>query len=191
MEYGRHQVAMHEELPCLPDDMHGISKLAVTSMARGLAAQHGLDAVVLRLFHVYGPLETPHRLIPTAIRAALADKELNLTPRGFVRDYIHVADVVRACLAAARSEELRGEILNVAPGSATAHQHGVAALPTGAGKSIRTSVGGYGGRVTDRSHWRGDARKIGERLSWRPEIDLETGLRMEWDSALRAAHGGS
>ena len=175
----------------MPDNMHGISKVAVTSMLRGLVARRGLNAVVLRLFHVYGPLEAPNRLIPTAIRAALRDEELRLTPRGFVRDYIHVSDVVRACLAAVGSEGTRGEIFNVATGITTDNHDVVEMLSNIAGKSIRTSVGAYGARDTDRSHWCGDARKIGERLSWRPEIDLETGLRMEWESALRAASSGS
>jgi nucleoside-diphosphate-sugar epimerase len=184
MEYGRHQVAMHEELPCQPDNMHAISKLAVTSMVRGLVARHRLDAVVLRLFHVYGPFETPHRLIPTAIRAALQDEVLRLTPRGCVRDYIHVSDVVRACLTAARSEGVRGEIFNVATGVATDNHDVVAMLSKISGKNTRTSVGAFGARETDRSHWCGDVRKIAERLSWRPEIDLETGLRLEWERAL-------
>jgi nucleoside-diphosphate-sugar epimerase len=191
MEYGRHQVALHEELQCVPDEMHGISKLAVTTMARGLAARRGLNAVVLRLFHVYGPFEAPHRLIPTAIRAVLADEELRLTPRGFVRDYIHVSDVVRACLAAARSEGMRGEIFNVAIGVATDNHDVVAMLSKIAGRRIRTSVGAFGARGTDRSHWCGDVQKIGERLSWRPEIDLEAGLRAEWERALCAARSES
>lgn len=140
-EYGRHQVAMHEDVPCMPDNMHGISKVAVTSMLRGLVARRGLNAVVLRLFHVYGPLEAPNRLIPTAIRAALRDEELRLTPRGFVRDYIHVSDVVRACLAAAGSEGTRGEIFNVATGITTDNHDVVEMLSNIAGKSIRTSVG--------------------------------------------------
>ena len=185
-EYGRHEVAMHEDVPCIPDHMHGISKLAVTSMARGLAARRGLNAVVLRLFHVYGPFEAPHRLIPTTIRAGLRDEELRLTPRGFVRDYIHVSDVVRACLAAARCEGMRGEIFNVSTGLATDNHDVVAMLSKIAGKSIRASVGAFGARGTDRSHWCGDAQKIGVRLSWRPEIDLEAGLRMEWEGAVRS-----
>ena len=191
MEYGRHQVAMHEDLSCLPDNMNGISKLAVTAMARGLAARHGLNTVVLRLFHVYGPFETPHRLIPTAIRAALQDEELRLTPRGFVHDYIHVSDVVRACLAAARSEGMLGEIFNVATGVATDNHDVVAMLSKIAGKSIRTPVGAFGVRETDRPHWCGDVQKIGAQLSWCPEIDLETGLRLEWERALRAVRSGS
>ena len=182
-EYGHHQVPMHEEVPCTPDNMHGISKVAVTSMVRGLAARRGMNAVVLRLFHVYGPFEAPHRLIPTAIRAALADDELRLTPRGYVRDYIHVSDVARACLAAARSEGMRGEIFNVATGIATDNHDVVATLSKIAGKTIRTTVGAFDARETDRSHWCGDARKIGEQLSWRPKIDLETGLRLEWERA--------
>jgi nucleoside-diphosphate-sugar epimerase len=190
-EYGRHQVAMHEEVPCLPDNMHGISKLAVTAMVRGLVARRGLNAVVLRLFHVYGPFEAPHRLIPTAIRAALQDEELRLTQRGFVHDYIHVSDVVRACLAAGRSEGTRGEIFNVATGVATDNHDVVAMLSKIAGRSIRTTAGTFGARETDRSHWCGDVRKIGEQLSWRPEVDLETGLRMEWERALRAVPSGS
>ncbi len=190
LEYGQHNIPVTEDMHCAPDDIHAVSKLAVTSMARGFVRKYDLNAIVLRLFHVYGRAESDHRLVPTALRAHMENRPLRLTRRGYVRDYIHVDDVVRACLTAARSDNLQGEVFNVGTGVATDNHDVVALVAKIAGRTVPTTIGAFSSRPTDRDFWCADVRKAAEKLGWRPEINLETGLRLEWQRMLQSLKAG-
>jgi UDP-glucose 4-epimerase len=96
-----------------PLSPYGSSKLMTEIMLRDAAAAHGLDHVILRYFNVAGAdpgLRTGQstrgstHLIKVAVEAALGKRaRMNVfgtdypTPDGTcIRDYIHVADLVRA-----------------------------------------------------------------------------------------------
>ncbi|MEV6950831.1 UDP-glucose 4-epimerase GalE [Streptomyces sp. NPDC051183] len=100
-----------------PSNPYGASKLAVDQMIAGECAAHGLAAVSLRYFNVagaYGEFGERHdpetHLIPLVLQVALGEREsISVfgedypTPDGTcVRDYIHVADLAQAHLAALR-----------------------------------------------------------------------------------------
>jgi len=73
-----------------------------------------MEAVWLRLFHPYGPMEPVGRLVPTVVRSLLERTRVQVTPGDQVRDFIHVADVASAVEAVAGSD-LTG-VVNVGVG---------------------------------------------------------------------------
>lgn len=76
-------------------------------MSSGLANEIGLPLRVLRLRHVYGPGEAPHRLLPSLLTGLAANQRIAL-PGGFqVRDFVYAGDVVKALLAAADQMQSR------------------------------------------------------------------------------------
>ncbi|WP_330330856.1 UDP-glucose 4-epimerase GalE [Streptomyces sp. NBC_00536] len=104
-----------EESVTKPTNPYGASKLAVDHMISGECAAHGLTAVSLRYFNVagaykeFGERHDPEtHLIPLVLQVALGQREsISVfgenypTPDGTcVRDYIHVADLAEAHLAA-------------------------------------------------------------------------------------------
>lgn len=108
---------MTEDSPCRPTSPYGEAKLAATIEGRRLSAELGVRFVTLRLFGVYGPGESPHRIIP-AVRAKLAAKErVPLTHGNQVRDLTYVDDVARAIDAAAKADLPAGAIFNVCSGT--------------------------------------------------------------------------
>lgn len=108
-----------EDAPCRPINPYGASKLAAERLIGDAAAAHGLSCVALRYFNVAGadPLGRTGRrrpgathLIAVACDAALGRRDAVTvfgddydTPDGTgVRDYVHVADLATAHVAALR-----------------------------------------------------------------------------------------
>jgi UDP-glucose 4-epimerase len=104
-----------EETPCLPMSPYGETKLIGERLVRAVGRAHGLRTVSLRYFNVAGAaapeLGDPgvFNLIPMIFERYQAGQAPRIfgedypTPDGTcVRDYIHVADIASAHLAAAR-----------------------------------------------------------------------------------------
>ena len=79
LEYRPSDGPLTEEAPIEPTTAHGAAKAAATLIYRQAALETGVPVCVLRFFHVYGPWESRHRLLPSAIRAGLDDTPLPLT----------------------------------------------------------------------------------------------------------------
>src|SRR5919106_713368 len=74
-------------------------------------ANHGVEAVALRYFSVYGPRQRPDMAFNRFCRAALADEPITLFGDGRqTRDFTYVADVVAATRAAALSAAAPGRV---------------------------------------------------------------------------------
>jgi UDP-glucose 4-epimerase len=189
-----------ESSPTAPTNPYGASKLAVDHMIAGECTAHGLAAVSLRYFNVagaygrYGERHDPEtHLIPLVLQVALGQRPSIAvygddypTPDGTcVRDYIHVADLAEAHLAALRA---------AAPG-----EHLVCNLGNGNGFSVREVVETVR-KVTGREipevtapRRAGDpavlvasAATARERLGWTPtRSDLAGIVRDAWEFALR------
>ena len=122
LEYGPSDRPLRETDRLQPTTRYGASKAGGTLLAQQAAHSGRRHVVVLRLFHVYGPWESPHRLVPTAIMAAHTGTELHLTTGDFRRDYIYVDDVVTACLRAAEAERISGEAINIGTAVETSNE---------------------------------------------------------------------
>src|SRR5580765_5314116 len=115
LEYGPSDTPLTEDASLEPTTVHGVAKAAASLLWQQAARDRGMPVCVLRLFHVYGPWESRHRLLPSAIRAGLDGVPLPLTAGGGARDWVFVDDVVDAIVRAVGFES-RGEIINVGSG---------------------------------------------------------------------------
>jgi UDP-glucose 4-epimerase len=166
-----------ESAPCRPFSVYGQSKLAAEGYIDLYARTRGLPAVALRLGNVYGPRQDPATEAGVvAILCAVARDGTRPTLFGDgtqTRDYVHVADVVAALLAAEGSDEPGP--FNVGTGIETnvlelAERIGRAFgredfepdfAPPREGEVLRTAL---------------DSSAAAERLGWRAERTIETGL---------------
>ena len=102
--------------PMLPRACYPEGKRAAETLCASYAAQYGVDAVVARLCHVYGPTFTASNSRADAqfIRKALAGEDIVMKSTGSqVRSFCYVADAVNALLTLlARGE--KGQAYNVA-----------------------------------------------------------------------------
>ncbi|QIJ65784.1 UDP-glucose 4-epimerase GalE [Streptomyces sp. JB150] len=104
-----------EDTPCAPVNPYGETKLAGEWLVRAAGRAHGIATVCLRYFNVAGAA-TPeladtgvHNVVPMVFDRLTRDEAPQIfgddypTPDGTcVRDYIHVADLAEAHLAAVR-----------------------------------------------------------------------------------------
>lgn len=177
LEYGPKAEPMREGDLLAPAVPRGAAKAAASLVCLAWARALGLQATVLRPFTVYGPFEGHARMVPTALRSALAGAELPLTEAGIARDFVYVGDVVDAILRALEAPGLDGEIVNVGSGRRTAIEELVEAVQRVTGRELRVRPGAYPTLPHDARMWAADVERAREILGWTPATELEEGLR--------------
>lgn len=167
------------DAPLDPTSPYAASKLAADLLARDLAAAGGPGVVSLRAFNVAGPGDRdPSRVVP----ALLSGRPFRVNGDGSaVRDYLHVADLADAILAAVDA---------AAPGTWRAY-----AVGSGRGTSVAELVD-TAGRVTGRpvpvehgpavaepARLVADPARIVADLGWRPgRSDPERIVTDAWEA---------
>jgi UDP-glucose 4-epimerase len=164
-----------EEAEPAPISPYGASKWAGEAYVLTWSGATGSPHAVCRLGNVYGPRQSPHgEAGVVAIFSHRLWRGQRPIVRGFgrpTRDYVHVADVVRAMLAA---EGVRG-VFNVATGRETDVLTIFRELEQAAGTSIEPALEPLLPGELERSCL---SRARAEReLGWSPEIGLADGLR--------------
>ena len=175
---------LHEDLPLAPVNPYGATKAAFEQVLRAYAAAHGLNAIALRYFNVAGATEqvserhSPEtHLLPRLMSAALAAEPFELygndyaTPdRTAVRDYVHVADVAAAHLAAVEklhAEEAHGfSAINIGSGAGTSIREVIKAIEKATG--ARIEVQEHPRRAGDPPRLVADISRAQSQLGWRP-----------------------
>lgn len=179
-EYGDCDHAPREDEPPHPNSDYAATKAAATWLCERARAR-GVPVTTLRLYSAYGPFEEERRLIPTLVRAAMAQGWPPLAAPTVVRDFVYVGDVVDAYLAAAANPN-RSLIYNVASGVQTS----LAELVETASKVFSIPAeprwGGYAQRSWDTRVWVGDPALIRTELGWAATTSLASGLARtaEW-----------
>jgi nucleoside-diphosphate-sugar epimerase len=179
---GKHEKPLDEDCEVNPTEFFGKSKAAAETLAREFSRTTRKPVVMLRLFSVYGDWEAPHRLIPTAILAALTGRPISLTVPGIRRDLIFVHDVAEAlCIAAGPVAITPGEIINVGTGAQTANEETVRLIESEIGRTIEIADSEYPPRTTDTDHWVADTRKAKRILGWEARTTVGGGIRKTVD----------
>lgn len=165
-----------EDSNCQPLSPYAATKVAGEALASAYTANFGVQAAVVRLTNLYGPWQSPDRLIPRIISQQLHGIPSQVES-GRLRDFVHVHDAVRALLALVHLDVFpAGETFNIATGIGVANEH--------IGHRVRSLIG-FGSDMEIRPSRKRDGRgpallssaqHLVERLSWNPAIDLDAGL---------------
>jgi nucleoside-diphosphate-sugar epimerase len=109
------ELPVTEAAPLVPISPYGATKVMTETLAGAYAASHGLAAVGLRYFSVYGPRQRPDMGIARFIEAGALGRPIHVFGDGRqLRDFTYVGDVVEATLAAVHAAP--GSVYNVASG---------------------------------------------------------------------------
>ena len=181
-EYAQADGPMDEATPLRPRGFFGATKAAGSMLVAATASARGVRATVLRAFQVYGPHDHPHRLVPTVLRAARTGEVLPMTAPGMRRDWIHVDDVVEACVRAALADQLpAGQVLNIGTGRQVTNEELVATVERVSGRTVPVARGAHPGCPWDTASWVCDPSRAGDLLGWEAKVTLEEGLARCWD----------
>ena len=177
-----------------PLSPYGVTKLAAEQLCRLYHANHGVDAVALRYFTVYGPRQRPDMAFRRFCEAALAGEPIRVFGDGRqTRDFTFVADVVAATRAAGDARGVGGARLQRRrrrPGEPQLTRSSGWRAIAGRPLDVRRSEP----RVRRRAaHGRRHRRARAATLGYEPATDLATGLAAEfdWVRARTAATAGS
>jgi UDP-glucuronate 4-epimerase len=108
------ELPVRETAPLSPISPYGASKVMTEVLGGAYAQTHGLEAVGLRYFTVYGPRQRPDMALARFIEATVHGREVSIFGDGRqMRDFTYVHDVVAATVAAAQHGR-PGGIYNVA-----------------------------------------------------------------------------
>ncbi len=184
-----------EDAPLDPRNVYAATKLHQEHLCQAFAADHGTPLVSLRYHNVYGPRmprDTPYAGVAAIFRSAAERGEAPqvFEDGGQRRDFVHVADVARANVAAIEAPtEVEGPC-NVASGDphtvlemAEALVAGVAAARPDASCPPPEVVGGH--RPGDVRHVVADPSRAAALLGFRAEVPFADGMRAFATAPLR------
>lgn len=121
--YGDVDVPAAESTPANPISPYGISKWAGERYLQFFANEHGMSTTALRYSNVYGPRQNPHGeagVVAIFCTRMLAGEAATVNGDGkYIRDYVYVADVVRANVLALENDQSGFEAFNVGTGHPT------------------------------------------------------------------------
>jgi UDP-glucose 4-epimerase len=163
-----------------PLSPYGASKWAAEAYVRTWALSSGIPHAVCRLGNVYGPRQSPHgeagvvAIFSAHIHEGRAPK---LYGQGHpTRDYIYVADVVSALLAASG----KAGVYNIATAVETDVSSVWKGLCESAGVSIEPELADL--RPGELLHSCLDIRHAAAELGWRPQVAIGAGLGLTYRS---------
>jgi nucleoside-diphosphate-sugar epimerase len=176
---------MHEDDALAPVSPYAHTKVEVERLAETARARHGVPAVGLRFFSVYGPRQRPDMAFQRFLARAAEGRPIAVFGDGGQRrDFTYVADAVDAAIAATRAPRA---VYNVGGGNPTSLNHVLALVGELLERELTvehraTAPGDVRRTLADTTRARTD-------LAFVPRHELAEGiaLQLEWLLARRPA----
>lgn len=177
--YGECERPAAEDSPLLPISPYGVSKLAAEEYLAAYNRLHGTRHVSLRYANVYGPRQDPHGeagVVAIFFQAFSAGERPRIYGHGRqTRDFVSVADVVRATLAA----QGRPSVFNIGTGVETSIVDLYERCRRIAGADVEPDF--EPARLGELQRSVVDPSRAQQELGWTAAVGLEEGLRQTWD----------
>lgn len=178
--YGAQPGPCLEDAPCLPRDAYAQSKLAAEAIATAWGRATRSPVAVLRPAVLYGPSAPSGMLLISLMRALRRGEPFAMTAGEQLRDFVHVADAVRAI---ARALERRAEgTWNLATGRSLRVREAAELAAQAAGRPELLRIGELPYRENEVFDYRLDSSKLRQGLGWEPRVELAVGLRQLWEA---------
>jgi len=166
--------------PYANDTLYGAAKTFNEGLLRSFHAMRGLDYVMLRYFNVYGPRMDIYGLYTEVLirwmeRIEDGQPPLILGDGQQTMDFVFTEDIARANLLAA-SSDVTDAVFNIGSETETSLVELAEALQRAMGSRLPLEFGPPRG-VNSVTRRLADIAQARERLGWKPETDLDEGLR--------------
>ncbi|MDT9694896.1 UDP-glucose 4-epimerase GalE [Streptomyces sp. P17] len=191
-----------EDTPCAPVNPYGETKLTGEWLVRAAGQAHGISTVCLRYFNVAGAAAPEladtgvFNIVPMVFDRLTRDEAPRIfgddypTPDGTcVRDYIHVADLAEAHLAAARrlADPIGDLTVNIGRGEGVSVRELIDVIGEVTGDARPPVVGGR--RPGDAPRAVASAARAAEELGWTASRSVREMVDSAWRGWL-LHHGG-
>jgi GDP-4-dehydro-6-deoxy-D-mannose reductase len=169
------QLPIPETAPLRVTNPYALSKQLAEETCRFYAEHFGLDVTILRPFNAYGAGQASSFLIPAIVQAVEAGEPIHVKDLEPRRDYVHVADLVRAIVAATRGPA-GYSVFNVGSGVSHSVAEVISLVQELWGTSLPVVSEGVrrAGEIMDTV---ADVSAAARALQWRPQISLAEGLQ--------------
>jgi UDP-glucose 4-epimerase len=187
-----------EEMSKDPESPYGIAKLSVELYLAYYGRVHKLETVSLRYSNVYGPRQDPHGeagVVAIFCNRILKGQAMTVFGDGLqTRDYVFAGDVARANVAAATvilpaARQVDVRAYNIGTGRETSVLDLAKTLQKSAGSSV--PIEHAPARAGELPRSAVSNQKAVNELGWRPEVNLEDGLRMTYEYFAAHARGAN
>jgi UDP-glucose 4-epimerase len=170
-------IPMREDALPQPVSPYGVSKLAAEQLCYLYFVNHGVPAVSLRYFTVYGPRQRPDMGFHKFLRATLQGQPITVFGDGEqTRDFTFVHDAVTATIAAGRVG-VPGRVYNIGGGSRVSVNQVLDIIGRVSGRQPIVSV--EAAQKGDMRHTYADTSRARADLHFEPSVTLEQGLAAE------------
>jgi nucleoside-diphosphate-sugar epimerase len=186
-EYAAANHPLAEAAPLAPATAYAREKLAVYTRGAELLSRSGTTVAWARLFYLYGPAETPRRLVPDVTVRLLEGNRVAVTRGLQLRDFLHVADVARA-LTGVTVMGVPGAI-NIGSGEPVRVIDVVNAIASAVGRPDLLDIGARPDNLVDPPYVCADITRLCTETDWRRRYSLAEGLADTvtwWRDAMRA-----
>lgn len=174
-----------ESAPLDPRSPYAVSKVAGEHYCKVFSELFGIATVVLRLFNVYGPRQSPDSpyaaAIPLFAEALLSGRRPTVYGNGTqTRDFTFVSDVADAIVKAVEVDCGKHEVFNIAAGGRHSILELIAVLEEVTGVDADPEF--TEPRSGDVKDSQADISKAARVLGWTPRMDFKEGLTrtVEW-----------
>ncbi len=173
-------IPISESEPCVPLSAYGADKYSCELHARVASHVHGIPTVGLRFFNVYGPRQDPKSpysgVISIFCERIIAGLPIAIFGDGRqTRDFVYVADVVRALLAAMAVRPPGSPVFNVCSGVSTSVEALAQVIAQLAGKDLEVQT--QPPRTGEIRHSLGISTLANRVLGIEGRVSLHAGLR--------------
>lgn len=176
-EYGPVETPFMENQEIRPVSPYGLTKARASKLVQDFG-NFIFPATVLRLPVLYGPLPRKDTFMGILLEKISRGEKMPLASGREGRDFLHVADAVRALILAAKEiTSCGGEIVNICSGREISLLAVVEIVENILGTSDLGAVGSFPERENELFHYVGSKEKAKKLLGWEPRISLEEGLR--------------
>ena len=180
------EMPINEKSPLKAQSPHIGSDITAEKLVEGYYSSDNLPAAIVRLFNVYGSMQSKNAVIPTIIAQGLVGEKLFLGDMRPIRDFVYVGDVVEGLMKAAEAPESVGEAINLGSGQGISIGDLADKIVALIGRDIEILFDATRIRTQspDIERLVADITKANHLLSWQPKKSLDDGLKqtIEWFS---------
>jgi nucleoside-diphosphate-sugar epimerase len=177
-------IPIDETHPRQPQSPYSATKIAADAIAESYHRSFGLPMTIVRPFNTYGPRQSARAIIPAIITQLLnGEKEIKLGNLKPTRDLVYVEDTIEGFQRIAITDSLIGEDVNIATEREISIEELAKELIQQINPSAKVINEDLRLRPETSEVYRllGSAQKLLLHTGWKPEIDLNLGLKKTID----------